>query len=559
MVLNGVAPIVKLRQYECVVARLLRKLRIVDERDHPILSSFSNAADVVDPVVFRYIVLPSIPRHSSWQHDAQSLLNGPDCYCVHGAQPGQIANFDRARRKAEQIHSIFRCIHALLPPHLVCEEPCGSDDDTSTEVYTICDLGGGSGHLALPLALHLRSVRVIVVELSQESLRLLHNKAKQCSQTPDSICTILPRRLQKTAVPNLFTYCGAIESLIKGTLPYAVDMVVGLHLCGQVTDVALQWAAKSQVSRIILAPCCVGKLQSLTSPFLPESAASSQRAKYRNPYIYQATGQNEATVQYPQSARFRRIFHESTTMGDADRDWNSLAKAADYNSTPDDCFLGRHACRRVAKVLLEYDRCLLLQEHGYDTTLTRMQPVTASPKNDIILAWKRPVPPWNSMRTNDSELFPMEPDRAIVDDLAAAVEYIEKCLGDESPLTTKQDRPGAVPAPRRDSLQVEWSGDEIKSVEKQLVQWMEAYRASQESGGSHAGQNDGIDALSPLQQSTVDNVLVFPTRLGRRKRKLLHYVAERMGLAHWSVGSKHAEKTVAVRIPPGPSAAATDD
>jgi Methyltransferase domain len=556
MVLNGVA-LVKLRQYECVVARLLRKLRIVDERDHPILSSFSNAADVDDPVVFRYIVLPSIPRHSSWQHDAQSLLNGSDCYCVHGVRPGQIANFDRARRKAEQIHSIFRCIQALLPPHLVCEDTRDSDDDTSTDVYTICDLGGGSGHLALPLALHLRSVRVIVVELSQESLRLLHTKAKQCSQTSDSTCTILPHQLQATAVPNLFTYCGAIESLNKTTLPLAVNMVVGLHLCGQVTDVALQWAAKSQVSRIILAPCCVGKLQSLTSPFMPESTSSSQRAKYRNPYIYQATGQNEATVQYPQSVRFRRIFHESTTTGDADRDWNSLAKAADYNSTPDERSSGRHACRRVAKVLLEYDRCLLLQEHGYDTTLTRMQPGTASPKNDIILAWKHRVPPWDSRQTDMSEPLPMEPDRAIGDDLAAAVDYIEKCLGDESHLTTKQDRPGAVSDPGRDSLQVEWSDDEIKSVEKQLVQWMEAYRASQENGDSHAGPDDGIGALSPLQQST--DVLVFPTRLGRRKRKLIHYVAERMGLAHWSLGSKHAEKTVAVRIPPGASAPATDN
>jgi hypothetical protein len=34
--------------------------------------------------------------------------------------------------------------------------------------------------------------------------------------------------------------------------------------------------------------------------------------------------------------------------------------------------------------------------------------------------------------------------------------------------------------------------------------------------------------------------------MGSRKRKLVHYMAEQMGLAHWCQGSKHAEKTVAV-------------
>ena len=43
-----------------------------------------------------------------------------------------------------------------------------------------------------------------------------------------------------------------------------------------------------------------------------------------------------------------------------------------------------------------------------------------------------------------------------------------------------------------------------------------------------------------------NEVLLFPTRMGGRYRKLIHFVAEQMQLEHWSHGKKVAEKTVAV-------------
>jgi hypothetical protein len=43
-----------------------------------------------------------------------------------------------------------------------------------------------------------------------------------------------------------------------------------------------------------------------------------------------------------------------------------------------------------------------------------------------------------------------------------------------------------------------------------------------------------------------NDVLIFPTRMGGRRRKLVHALAQEMGLAHWCHGKKHAEKTVAV-------------
>lgn len=38
----------------------------------------------------------------------------------------------------------------------------------------------------------------------------------------------------------------------------------------------------------------------------------------------------------------------------------------------------------------------------------------------------------------------------------------------------------------------------------------------------------------------------FPTGMGARKRKLIHFVAENLGISHWGEGRKDAEKTVVV-------------
>ena len=47
-------------------------------------------------------------------------------------------------------------------------------------------------------------------------------------------------------------------------------------------------------------------------------------------------------------------------------------------------------------------------------------------------------------------------------------------------------------------------------------------------------------------EGMVDQIYCFPTRMGRRKRKLIHFVAEKFNLAHWSRGKKDCEKTVAI-------------
>ena len=58
-------------------------------------------------------------------------------------------------------------------------------------------------------------------------------------------------------------------------------------------------------------------------------------------------------------------------------------------------------------------------------------------------------------------------------------------------------------------------------------------------------QRDVEGVLQRLIESE-DSEYLFPSRMGGRKRKLIHYLAHQLGLLHWPVGYKDADKTVAV-------------
>jgi Methyltransferase domain len=305
----------------------------------------------------------------------------PPAARVWGNLPGQMTHESRAQRKENQIRSILRCIIPFLLP---------TTDQQSIQQppFTIVDFGGGTGHLAIPLALLFPHIRIICVDLGRHSLNLLHQKAAKCchsgSDSPESgnrdaypLHEDMGLKLQVTSIPNLYTYYGPVHTFVD----HPFDMAVALHLCGEATDVVLQLAGETYTKAVIVAPCCVGKL-----------SASSH-----NPYVYQATGSNCPTIQYPRSSKYRSLINHAD-------DWNALAEAADYGDTNLDdnnettvdirnnqCaekYGSRNSLRKIAKTLLEKDRCLHLEEmYGYTTILTQMEPSDASPKHDIVVAW----------------------------------------------------------------------------------------------------------------------------------------------------------------------------
>jgi hypothetical protein len=585
---------------------------------------------------------------------------------------------DRNQCKEQQVHSLLRCICSLLPPHIqsmgLCDTSTSLSSSSSsssssslpTTQYTIVDFGGGSGHLAIPLAILFPCIRVIVVDLGVTSLQLLHDKALSWVRTTifddhystiihsnstlsdqESMSTLptatartnridhvelIPKQLQSTAIPNLWTYYGAIESLQNssisshdcatslqhdevnnsttiGSLGGPVNMAVALHLCGEATDVAIRWAAQHHVSSIIVVPCCVGKIQSSTqslhSLHLQATGAWNHQKKkvtYRNPYVFQATGQNKSTVSYPQSTIFRTCFNfQDSGRATSDMinyiasdvhtvamdDWNALAKAADYNSAPKETRTSRNATRRLAKALIERDRCLMLEEYyGYNTTMMKLYPLSATPKNDIIMAWKSSISRHDRNHRSDavfmSSPFPSEHDTNVMKDLQASIDHLHLCCNN---IISNLPSCGAsnvseigsytVNCPVADSESVlnrsflhhgvEWSDEEVYEIQQILQDWIKSVNTMKVYGEGESCTHSAKSSMLPVGTIQSDDVtlnslslpslstreaptFVFPTRMGRRKRKVIHYVAECMGLTHRSIGKKNSEKSVAVSL-----------
>lgn len=495
---------------------------------------------------------------------------------------------DKATRKRQQVESMLACIDLFLPH----DDGDNNDDDagnTTTTTKVVVDFGGGSGHLAIPLALRRpHDVLVLCVDLKRESLDLLHKKAAAVAVPPKSAATTMmepwndhdptlssssapPRlpatlpaeadpRIEATSIANLFTLHGSVQSLNDDTAAdsgrpspdsscFRFDVAVALHLCGEATDLVLRQAAQ-QNAAIIVCPCCVGKLASTS----------------HNPYVYQSTGQNVATIEYPQSTVFRRILKSGGRAGggrgspsdgrkndendDVD-DWNALAKAADYGDM--DCIrTARNAVRRTAKALLEVDRqCYLREAYGYESLLTRMQPWESTVKNDIIIAWPSGRPPrrrqqqqpvwatatlpvdqecaqdlWYTRRhlldkNDDHGANAVAPSRTTADDDESNAHH---------PELSSQQQPSADTA-----AMVDWSQQEEEEVVARLVAFFGHKDVRQQHGNVTHHDDD------PYARE-----LVFAQC---RHRKLVHAVAERMELLHWTTTTRPPMKDVVVALP----------
>jgi hypothetical protein len=496
---------VRWKHFERVVAALLQDITPLYVR----LPPFSPAALV----------------HKIWP----PFANLPSAARVWGVAPGQLSCPQRAERKEAQLLSMMRCILPLV------------SEKRQDEAFTIVDFGGGSGHLGIPLALLLPNCRVIVVDFNQRSLRLLQTKVEtvmrqlategnedqpQQKYTPSTAASLYPSEANElgdrfwscgekcqekstcstpsSVLGNLFAFQGPVEDF---SIPF--DMALALHLCGEATDVAIRKSMAKNAAAMVMAPCCVGKLS----------------RKALNPDVFNATGQNERAVSYPQSTVFCQLVGKDnggdTKASFSQRrqkdDWDALAKAADY-SNEQECGTHRNATRRTAKALLETDRRLFLEEQighdcQYHTALMRMDPLDATPKNDILVAWRKDL-----YDESVQKLFSV-PDPKCQQDIQVAKSQLLM-----SPLPDVTSTSESTNAPN-DTGRSDWTAEEEKEIEQKILDFLEQTKDMDESK---------------------DQILLFPTRMGGRKRKLIHFVADRMNLAHWSHGSKDSEKTVAI-------------
>ncbi|MDR0775040.1 MAG: SAM-dependent methyltransferase [Azonexus sp.] len=144
-----------------------------------------------------------------------------------------------------------------------------------------------------------------------------------------------------------FVACTVEESLASSELPARVDVVTALHACNTATDDAIRFALSRQARHIVLVPCCQAEV------------AAAMRAR-----------KNESLGKTPLSELWRHPLHTRE--------------------------LGSH----LTNVL----RCLLLEAHGYDVTVTELVGWEHSMKNELIIASRRGTPRKNARQRAEAIL-----------------------------------------------------------------------------------------------------------------------------------------------------------
>lgn len=189
----------------------------------------------------------------------------------------------------------------------------------------VVEFCAGSGFVALPLAHLYKHVEFVIIDCKMKSL------------------DIARERIRDSNLTNVRIVASRIEEYTE-----IFDIGIALHACGIASDITIDTCIKSHAA-FICCPCCIGKI-------------SLARTK-------------------PLSLKFQSILSEMQYCG--------LVRAADFSHS-DQTFISSRSVdreRRLCKCYVEEDRLEYAREMGYETALILMQPVNASPKNDVLIGW----------------------------------------------------------------------------------------------------------------------------------------------------------------------------
>ncbi len=132
-----------------------------------------------------------------------------------------------------------------------------------------------------------------------------------------------------------FLNMAVAESIVSDQLPAAVDVVTALHACDTATDDAINFALKKQARYIVLVPCCQAEVAAVLRKNKGESLAKSALTEL----------------------------------------WRHPIHTREFGS-------------HITNVL----RCLQLEAHGYQVTVTELVGWEHSMKNELIIAQYKDLP-----------------------------------------------------------------------------------------------------------------------------------------------------------------------
>jgi hypothetical protein len=159
-------------------------------------------------------------------------------------------------------------------------------------------------------------------------------------ETRDALVDKSRALAEKLGFPRMrFINTTVAESIGSALLPSAIDIVTALHACDTATDDAIQFALAKQARHIVLVPCC-------------QAAVAAVLRSHKN----------ESFGKTPLSEIWRHPIHT--------REFGSL----------------------LTNVL----RCLQLEAHGYQLTVTELVGWEHSMKNELIIATRTGTPRGNA-------------------------------------------------------------------------------------------------------------------------------------------------------------------
>ena len=137
-----------------------------------------------------------------------------------------------------------------------------------------------------------------------------------------------------------FLNLSVAESNLSNKLPEHIDIVTALHACNTATDDAIHFALNKQAKYIVLVPCCQAEVAGILKKNKTKNLA--------NPLLYEI--------------------------------WTHPIHTREFGS-------------HLTNVL----RCLMLEAHGYQVTVTELVGFEHSMKNELIIAKFKNLPTQNAI------------------------------------------------------------------------------------------------------------------------------------------------------------------
>ena len=203
-------------------------------------------------------------------------------------------------------------------------------------VKRVVDFGAASGNVGLPLAARYPDVTFVLMDMTAFAIDIAKSRAAEAGLT------------------NVEFRSGLIEEW-DGEF----DLGLAVHCCGNATDFAQMQCIRYDAA-FVLCPCCVGKLNEKSRNHRPTPTPVVQTVD---------------DVQQPRSRWLRDVL--------STEEYHAVAQHADHGGYDFDD--ERSANRRMCKFVLEADRGSYAVDNGYQVVWTKLRPLEASPKNDVLV------------------------------------------------------------------------------------------------------------------------------------------------------------------------------